>query len=400
MQKLICILLLALGLVSCERQPASLAPPARPPASVAVAGVTTADVPVYLDCIGKTVPVQTVSIIPQVGGGIVSAPVAHGADVNKGDLLFEIDPRPFQAALDSAKAALQQNRAEMELAKVEFGRVAKLLPENAVSQLEYDQRRNTVEVAAARIALAEAAVQTAQLNLNYATIRSPLAGRTGVRLVDVGNVVKANDQPMLVIQQLDPIYAEFTTTENDLGTIRKFLAERGLDLQEAARDLPVQVDVPGNSARALSALGGTPAATAPATRSAMHIGRLVFLDNSVQSGSGTIKLRAELPNSDRYFWPGQFVNVRLILTTKRNAVLIPAQALQIGQQGPYVYVVKDQIAQIRPVRPGQRQGDLLVIDDGLAAGDTVITTGQMMVIPGKPVRITNAATQPATQPSK
>jgi multidrug efflux system membrane fusion protein len=130
------------------------------------------------------------------------------------------------------------------------------------------------------------------------------------------------------------------------------------------------------------------------------MGKLVFLDNSVQTGTGTIKLRAELPNSDRYFWPGQFVNVRLILTTKHDAVLIPAQALQIGQQGPYVYVVKDQVAQIRPVRPGQRQGDLLTIDEGVAAGENVITAGQLMVIPGKPVRLIDATTQPVAQVEK
>ena len=206
---------------------------------------------------------------------------------------------------------------------------------------------------------------------------------------------------MLVIQQLDPIYAEFTITENDLGTVRKFIATRGLDWgdrPERRDGLRVEVDVPGNSQRVLAALGGSSASspsTAPATapttnQSGPREGQLTFLDNAVQQGSGTVRLRATIPNGDRYFWPGQFVNVRLVLTTKKDAVLIPAQAQQIGQQGPFVYVVTpDNKAQIRPIVPGQRQGELIVVDRGVQPGERVIVTGQMSVMPDGPVVVTN-----------
>jgi multidrug efflux system membrane fusion protein len=221
---------------------------------------------------------------------------------------------------------------------------------------------------------------------------------------------------MLIIQRLDPIYAEFTVTENDLGTVRKFLASRGRPTgEESDMGLKVLVDVPGDSARVLTALGGsttTQPATTPTTQAAgPREGTLIFLDNTVQGNTGTVKLRARIPNGDRYFWPGQFVNCRLVLMTKPNAVLVPATAQQIGQQGPYVYVVTQgqvpdpqhpetkapaTIAEIRPIKPGQRQGELMVVESGVAPGDKVIVTGQMMVVPGGQVVVTNDASQQQT----
>ena len=376
--------------------------PARPPAMVTAAGAVTRDVPVYLDEIGNTVSIETVAIVPRVGGMVVASHVEDGAFVKKDQLLFEIDPRPFEAALASAKAQLAQMLAEQERARLEFQRVSELLPQKAVSQLEYDQDKADYEAAQAKADAARAAIEQAQLNLDYSKIYAPITGRGGAVLVDSGNVVQANGSPMLVIQQLDPIYAEFTITENDLGTVRKFMAAHGLtwgDAPERREGLRVEVDVPGNSQRVLSALGGTPAATAPATvpttnRAGPREGQLTFLDNSVQTGSGTVRLRATVPNVDRYFWPGQFVNVRLVLTTKKDAVLIPAQAQQIGQQGPFVYVVTpDNKAQIRPIVPGQRQGDLIVVERGIEPDERVIVTGQMSVMPDGPVVVTNDQAQ-------
>jgi multidrug efflux system membrane fusion protein len=368
----------------------------RPPAMVTAFAAVTQDVPVYLDEIGKTIAVESVAIVPQVGGKIIGAHVDDGAYVKKGQLLFEIDPRPFQASLDSAKATLAQTKAERDLAQIEFNRAQELIKNNALSQLEFDQKKSDVAVADAKIQGAQASIDTAQLNLEYTKIFSPIDGRAGSRWVDPGNIVKANEGTMMIIQRLDPIYAEFTITENDLGTVRKFLALHGLDMSRAEGGLTVLVDVPGDSTKVLTALSSTPAATQPATAPTAGIapreGKLTFLDNSVQNGSGTVRLRATLPNADRYFWPGQFVNARVVLTIKKNAVLVPAQAQQIGQQGTFVYVVKpDSTAEMRMITPGQRHGDMLVVEKGVEPGEMVVSTGQMLLQPGAKVMITNQA---------
>ncbi|MGE5612062.1 MAG: efflux RND transporter periplasmic adaptor subunit [Bacillota bacterium] len=383
-----------LSSTGCERRgKQAMAMPARPPALVTTTSTITRDIPVYLEEIGKTLATEAVTIVPQVGGKIVATHVEHGAFVKKGDLLFEIDPRPFEAALASAQATLAQNKAELELARAEFNRVQSAAGTSAVSQLELDQKRSAVAITEAKIGAAEAAVQTAKLNLEFTRIYSPIDGRAGARLIDPGNVAKANDTMLLTIQRLDPIYAEFTVNENDLGTVRKYLAAQGLVSTDAiVRGLKVEVEVPGNSARVLSALGTAKPSTQPSTNPAgPREGQLTFLDNSVQSSTGTIRLRATIPNADHYFWPGQFVNVRLVLTIKKDAVLVPAQAQQIGQQGPFVYVIKpDSTAEIRPIVPGQRQGDLIAVDRGLQPGENVVVTGQMTVMPNAKVQVINA----------
>jgi multidrug efflux system membrane fusion protein len=207
------------------------------------------------------------------------------------------------------------------------------------------------------------------LNLEYCTIVSPIDGRAGLLLVDPGNVVSANSSNLVVVQKLVPIYADFTVPELELDRVRANMAKGTLQVLVHIQDDP----------------------RPPAQ------GNLEFLDNSIQDGTGTIKLRAQLDNQDRRFWPGQFVQVRLILATEHNAVLVPNEAVQVGQQGAYVFVLKpDGTAEQRPITPGERQGDQTVVENGLASGETVIRTGQMMVIPGFPVIVTNpAATQPA-----
>jgi multidrug efflux system membrane fusion protein len=408
----VCLSAALLFFSGCKPGAASPAAAARPPAAVTAAAAVTRDVPVYLDAIGKTVSPEVVTIIPQVGGKVTQTNVVDGAYVKKDDVLFMIDPRPYQAALDSAQATRKQNESELILAQAEMRRVEELKPTNVVSPLEYDQKTSALGVAQAKIDSADAAIKMAQLDVEYCTIKSPISGRAGVRWLDAGNIVKANEGTMLVIQRLDPIYAEFTVTENDLGTVRKYLASRGMETgNESNMGLKCLVDVPADSQRILSALGGSNAlaATQPATRPAgPREATLSFLDNSVQSNTGTVKLRATVPNADRYFWPGQFVNVRLILTTKKDAVLIPAEAQQIGQQGPYVYVVTKgdiedpatkqkkpaTLAEIRPIVPGQRQGEMIVVEKGVNPGDQVVVSGQMLVVPGGPV---NVLTPPAAQ---
>jgi multidrug efflux system membrane fusion protein len=258
--------------------------------------------------------------------------------------------------------------ASVEYNKIELDRMAGLLPTKAVSQDDYDKMKNNYDQADAQRAAANAAIESARLNLEYCTIKSPVDGRVGQRLVDVGNVVTANQGSLVVIQTLDPIYADFTVSEGDLPIVRQ---------HEAQGALKVQVKLPGDTTDGLT-------------------GDLTFIDTQVQDQSGRVKLRATLPNPDRHLWPGQFVNVRLILNLEKDAVLVPIAAEQAGQTGPFVYVMKpDSTAELRPVTLGQRQGDLIVIEHGVSAGENVITNGQMTIIPGGPVRLAMPTTQPA-----
>jgi membrane fusion protein, multidrug efflux system len=332
----------------------------RPLATVTVVAAVSQDVPVYLDSIGRCVANEVVSIQPQVSGRITEIHFTDGAEVRKGDLLFTIDPRPYEAQLHLAEATLAEKRAMLELAKIQFNRYAGLLETRSVSQSDYDQRKNTLDIADAQVSETQAQVETARLNLEYCSIRSPIDGRTGQRLVDIGNVVAANTGSLLLIQRLDPIYADFTIPEEDLSAVQENMQ---------AGTLKAEVRLPGK-------------------RDQQKYGKLTFLDNAVQEGVGTVKLRATIPNSDRHFWPGRFVKVRLVLSTIQGAVLIPASAPQMSAKGSFVYVIKeDSTAELRPVKLGQRQGELVVVDQGLKTGDRVVTNGQLAVMPGAKVRI-------------
>jgi multidrug efflux system membrane fusion protein len=336
---------------------------------VSVVKAQAQDVPVYLDEIGKSFAFESVTVTPQVGGRITQRQFQDGADLAKGQLLFVIDPRPYQAQLDSAKGALAQAKAALELAKVEFARSSELFGSKVTSKQDYDIKKSTVDVDQAQVESAEAALETAQLNLEYCYIHSPIQGRAGARLVDVGNVVQANTTGLLLIQRLDPIYADFTITERDLPSVQKEMT-RGT--------LKTFVRLPSDP------------------EDHAHGGKLTFLDNTVQNGTGTVNLRATISNPDHHFWPGQFVNVRLVLATQKAAVLIPNQATQISQKGPFVYVVKpDNTADLRLVTLGQRQGDNVVITQGVAAGEIVIVAGQMTVLPNSKVRVDTAGAGPA-----
>jgi multidrug efflux system membrane fusion protein len=346
------------GLAACNKKPEANFE--RPPAPVTVARAVARDVPVYIDAVGKTVAREVVSVQPQVSGRITQIHFTDGANVKIGDLLFTIDPRPYQAQLNQAEANVAQAEAALSLAKVNFARVEKVSDPRAVSRQDFDARKSAVETAEATLKQNRAAVENARLNLEYCTIRSPINGRAGQRTVDVGNVVSANSGSLLVIQRLDPIYADFTVTESELSGVQRNMAKQALK---------VEVRLPDDG-------------TEP------REGKLTFLDNSVQEGSGTVKLRATLNNNDRSFWPGRFVKVRLILQTQRDAVLVPADAPQLSAKGPFVYVVKpDSSAELRPVKVGQRQEDLIVIKDGLKADERVVVSGQLGVTPGGKVRV-------------
>jgi multidrug efflux system membrane fusion protein len=357
----------ALLLAGCAKND----PPAiqRPPAPVSVVAAVTKDVPLYLDEVGRCVAREVVSVQPEVSGRITEIHFTDGADLKKGDVLFTIDPRPFQAQVDAAEANLAQSRAALDLARIQFARVQDLVESKAIARQDYDTRKNAVDVGEAQVKLNEAALESARLNLEYTSIRSPIDGRAGHRLVDVGNVVTANTTTLLSIERLDPIYADFTVTENDLSTVQRNSDRRTLRVEVR---LPQEPDNP-------------------------VVGQLTFLDNAVQSSSGTVMLRATAPNSNHRLWPGQFVNVRLVLANLTGAVLVPAEAAQDSAKGQFVYVVKeDSTAELRPVKVGQRQGDLIVIEQGLKAGERVVINGQAAVAPGGKVRVvTDAPATPA-----
>jgi membrane fusion protein, multidrug efflux system len=359
------VLLLLLSTAGCSRSSVQAAAPAMPAPLVTVVKATAQDVPEYLDEIGRNAAFESVTVTPQVGGRIVERHFQDGENLKKGQLLFVVDPRPYKAQVDSAQASLAQAKAALDLAKIQFARDQEVIAARAISKQDYDTKSNAVDVDQAQVEAAAATLETAKLNLEYCYIHSPIDGRAGARLVDVGNVVQANATSLLSIQRLDPIYANFTITESDLPEVQRQMSRGGL---KAAVRLPSELE------------------------SAARSGRVEFLDNSVQNGSGTVNLRATMSNPDHHFWPGQFVDVKLVLNTEKAAVLIPNQAAQISQQGPFVYVVKsDDTADLRPVKLGQRQGDNVVVTEGVLANERVVLAGQMLVRPGGKVRVDSPA---------
>ncbi len=336
-------------------------PPARP---VLVAKVITKDVPLYLDEIGTCAAYETVQVQAQVSGQIVARNFQDGADVKKGDLLFTIDPRPYQAALDQAQGQLGQAKSKLVLDQITLKRQQELRARNVISPQDLDTAQATVKSDEAMVKTAEGAVAAAQVNLDYCNIRSPINGRAGLRLVDVGNVVTGGNgggggAVLLTIQGLDPIYTDFTVSETDLPLVRRYLGGPNVKVETRSPD------------------GSMPP----------RMGDLYFIDTSVQPGAGTVKARGVTPNPDHALWPSEFVRVRFILDNLKDANLVPSQAVQISQSGPFVFVVKpDNTVDLRQVKPGQRQeGDTIVIESGLKAEETVVVTGQLALAPGTKV---------------
>ena len=320
-------------------------PPAPPPRTVETAKVIQQDVPLYLDEIGSTAAYETVQVQAQVTGQIIAREFQDGADVKKGDLLFRIDPRPYEAALASAEAQLALVQATLK-------RQAELRAKNVTANQEWD-------TAQADARKAEAAVKVAQTNLDFCYIKSPIDGRAGLRNVDVGNLVGPSlSTPLVTVMGLDPIYTDFTVAEPDLPLVRRYLENP---------NLKVVTDADGDNVEPRE-------------------GKLYFIDQAVQPGAGTVKLRGVTPNPDRALWPAQFVKVRLVLDVLKNAKLVPSSAVQIGQNGPYVFVVKpDATLDLRQVKPGQPQGDLTVISEGVNVGESVVVSGQLQLSPGMKV---------------
>src|SRR6476659_5113279 len=330
------------------------------PRPASVAKVITKDAPIYLDEIGTCAAYETVQVQAQVNGVIISRDFQDGSDVKKGDLLFTIDPRPFQAVLDQAKAQAALDQATLK-------RQEDLRARKVIAQQDYD-------IAVANAQKSKGAAEAAQVNLDFCFIKSPINGRIGLRNVDVGNLVGPTSPPLVTIQGLDPIYTDFTVAENDLPLVRKYLGGPNVKVQTYLTDGSI-----------------TP-----------RVGDLYFIDYAVQPGSGTVKARGVTPNPDRSLWPSEFVLVRFILDTLKDATLVPAQAVQISQAGPFVFVVKsDNSVELRPVTPGQRQqGDLTVIESGVKPDETVVVTGQLALAPGAKIAPQPYAPQAPAAPDR
>jgi membrane fusion protein, multidrug efflux system len=370
-----------------------------PPSPVTAARAELRDVPVQVRQIGAVEAVSVIAVKAQIGGELTKVLFREGDDVRKGQQLFEIDPRPYEQAITQAQAAIEKDnaliaQAEANLArdkvqaanaKEQAERYASLAKDGLISKDQNSTYQTTwnsqtealradeaaINSAKASLNVDTAALGTAKLNLAYCSIYSPIDGRAGSLLVQAGNLVKANDTTALVnINQTQPVYISFSVPEQMLNDVRSAASDHALSVTAAL--------APGHTAT----------------------GRLTFIDNSVDNATGTIKMKAEFPNADRALWPGQFVNVVMTLRTLRGATVIPSEAIQSGQQGQFVYILKpDNTVELRVVKPGALVENRIVIDSGLSAGETVVTDGQMRLVPGAPVRVVPGVGTPAQQTS-
>ena len=358
------VAILAVALASCSGKEPK-APKgngkAGAPVPVLVATAEQKVMPVQIRAIGNAEAYATVAVKARVDGQIVRVNFREGQDVAPGEVLFQLDPRPFEAALAQARANLARDAAQLANAQAQERRYRDLLQKNFVSREMYAQIRTNLDTARATVQADQAAVENARLQLEFGTIRSPISGRTGKILIQRGNLVKANDtNALVVINRIRPIYVDLSVPEQDLERIRRFM--RG-------GALPVGVTLPGADAKTAS-------------------GKLVFVDNAVDATTGTVRLKALLPNEDEALWPGLFVNATLTLRQQKDAVVVPSQAVQTGPRGQYVFVVKpDDSVEMRDIAVDRSVGAETVVAKGLAPGERVVTVGQLRLVPGAKVDI-------------
>jgi len=351
--KISLLLLLIASIGACHDSKAKQSPQRAVPVKVGV--VTQQNVPVQINVIGNVESFNTVSIKALVGGEVIDVHFKEGQEVKKGDLLFQIDPRPYDAALKQAEAQLARDQAQAKNAEEQAKRYQVLVQNNYVSVDQYDQIRSNAEALAATVQADRANVENNRLQLAYCIIKSPIDGRVGAVLVNKGNVVKANDVGMVTINQITPIFVTVSVPEQYLADIKKYMAEGSLKMEAI---------IPGDEKRP-------------------EQGVLTFVNNAVDTATGTIQLKGTFTNKDMRLWPGQFVNVLITLTTQRNAILIPSAALQTGQEGQYVFVVKpDFTVESRSVMIARSYGDFTVLVRGASPGEKVVTDGQINLITG------------------
>jgi multidrug efflux system membrane fusion protein len=360
-----------------DKARAAVAPsgPAGIPVTVAVAEAK--DVPVYIRGLGTVQAYKTVSVKTRVDGQIVKVDFHEGQDVKEGDLLFQIDPRPYQAALDRAAAAKQRDEAQLEGAQLDLERYGKLIGSGYQSRQSYDQQKATVDGLKAAISGDQAAIDTAKLNLVYAEVRAPIDGRTGQRLVDLGNLVQTSQNTTLVsITQIKPIFVNFTVPQYANHNLRKTQAKEALTAYAYSADDTYK----------------------------LAEGKVTLVDNQIDTATGTLRLKATYENKDEQLWPGQFVSVRLQLATRKDAITVPQRAVMQGANGPYGYIVKaDNTVERRQFEVAANQDGIAVITKGVALGEKVVADGQYRLTDGARVRVDKptATSAPAgEQPGK
>jgi multidrug efflux system membrane fusion protein len=347
-------------LTACEGTKAASGPP--PPVPVLAATVEQKDVPLQVHAIGAVEAYSTVSVKTQITGELTGVFFKEGEDVQRGQLIFTLDKRPLEADVRRAEGALARDDAQAQNALSEQKRYESLVKAGVVSTQEYDRVASNAAALEAAARADKGALENARVQLVYASIYSPINGRTGNLLVHQGNMIKANDVPSLVnINQVEPIYVTFTVPQQYLADVKQY-SRNGT--------LSVQAMIPGDTHGAIT-------------------GKLSFIDNMVDSTTGTIKLKGMFANSDRRLWPGQFVDAYLTLKTQTNALVIPSQAIQNGQQGPFVYVIKDDgTVEARLVTTSEaQQAGQLIVQKGLAAGERIVTDGQLRLVPGSKVQV-------------
>jgi len=362
------LLLLALFSPACSKDKSKKP---SPPVPVTVDTAVQRTVPVQLRAIGNVEAHSTVTVKSKVGGELVRVHFIEGQDVNKGSLLFTIDPRPYEAALKQAEANLQKDIAQAKHAREDAQRYKFLIQKGVVPQQQYDKFSSDADALEATVLADRAAVDNAKIQLGYCSIYSPIDGRTGSLIVKQGNIIKAEDINLVVINQIIPIDVTFSVPEQFLPEIKRYMA---------SRNLQVETFIPMDEGRP-------------------ERGMITFIDNAVDTNTGTIRLKGTFANTGRRLWPGQFVNVILTLTTQPNAILIPSQAVQTGQEGQYIFVIKpDFTAEQRPVVVGRTLNNETIIEKGLQAGEKVVTDGQLQLVPGTKVEVKTRPASPEPGP--
>ncbi len=335
--------------------------PAAPAVPVTVDRVVEKEMPLDVNVVGTAEAFSTVAVRAQVTGELKAVNFKQGDDVREGQVLFTLDHRPLEAALHQAEANLARDTAQAANAKVIAQRMEDLVERGVGTREQRDTARTTAAALDAVVGANRAAVENAKVQLQYATIRAPIAGRTGALMVHAGNLVRANDQlPLVVINQVTPIYVSFGVPEALLPDLRRYMSMRELEVEA----LPPNEEI------------------APA------LGRITFVDNQVDQTTGTIRIKATFPNSNRRLWPGQFVNVRVRLATDARALVVPSVAVQAGPEGQYVYVVNDgNTVEMRAVEVARTAGQQTVLKQGVKPGETVVTDGQLRLVPGSRISI-------------
>jgi membrane fusion protein, multidrug efflux system len=340
---------------------------------VTAGSVVEADVPVVLEAIGTVQPTNMVTIKSRVDGQIIALDFKEGQDVKAGTVLLQIDPRPFEAALAQAEATKQKDEAQLSTAQADLARASQLVSRGYQSQQTFDQAKAQVAQLQASIKGDEAQIATATLNLSYATIKAPIGGRLGARLVDAGNMVRASEgAPLVTIAQVRPIDVVFTVPQENQHKVR----------EKQARE-PLVVQAIGEDGRTL-----------------LSTGQLTLIDNQIDQTTGTLKLKASFANDDERLWPGLFVNVRLIVNTRRGVSTVPAQTVQDGPAGPYAYVIKDDnTVERRPVEVAAVQDGVAVISKGLTPGEKIVVEGQYRLTNGSRVRLAPSKSDSKSEPT-